>query len=357
MQNLAVGFNGRGQDLNASFANLDPFVNDTNKLVQILASQQGAVTGLVHNTGVVFTALAGRDHDLRGLIVNGEHTFHAAAAGSQAFADAFRALPAFERNSRVALRSLDSFATDASPLLDQLRPFEEQLAPTLQTVKTFSPDFNNLLTGFGPLTKASKRGLPAFSRSLNLLTPVLGQVTPVLHNLDPFLQYAGEYVPELQAFFANVTAASEAHDNNSNDPTGPQQHYLRGTQVISPNGLATYAQRIGTNRSNPYFQPGAFNSLASGLPVFNNDSCANPVPTISGPANQTVGDDVIDLLSGKAPPHDPAFSDPQPGSLVPVANPAGSTTNTVPAPACNQQNPFDFNGQISQFPHVTYTGK
>ena len=49
---------------------------------------------LVHNTGVVFDALASRDHQLEGLIVNGEHTFHAAAEGSQAFAEAFRELPA-----------------------------------------------------------------------------------------------------------------------------------------------------------------------------------------------------------------------------------------------------------------------
>jgi phospholipid/cholesterol/gamma-HCH transport system substrate-binding protein len=349
MQNLAVGFNGRGSDINASFATLDPFVNDSNRLVQILTSQKGAVTGLVHNTGVVFSALAGRDHELRGLITNGERTFHAAAQSSQAFADAFRLFPAFERNSQTALRSLDSFSTDASPLLDQLRPFEQQLAPTLQTVKRFSPDFNNLLTGFGPLTRASKRGLPAFSRGLNLLTPVLGQVTPVLHNLDPFLQYAGEYVPELQAFFANVTAASEAHDTNSNNPTGPQQHYLRGTQVLSPDGLSVYAHRTGVDRSNPYFQPGAFNSLASGLPVFNNSACGNPVPSVSGPANATVSQDIINQLTQLQVALDPRY-------------PAGSRRpdniiNTVPAPSCNPQNPFTFNGQTSQYPHVTYTGK
>ena len=51
---------------------------------------------LVHNTGVVFNALAGRDHQLEGLIVNGEHTFHAASEASQAFAEAFRELPPFE---------------------------------------------------------------------------------------------------------------------------------------------------------------------------------------------------------------------------------------------------------------------
>jgi phospholipid/cholesterol/gamma-HCH transport system substrate-binding protein len=101
-QSLAEGINGQGEAINSDFATLDPFVEHANQLVGILASQEGAVTALVHNTGVVFSALGGRDHELEGLITNGNHTFHAFAEGSEAFANAFRALPAFEHNSRVA---------------------------------------------------------------------------------------------------------------------------------------------------------------------------------------------------------------------------------------------------------------
>ena len=39
-----------------------------------------------------------------------------------------------------------------------------------------------------------------------------------------------------------------------------------------------------------------------------------------------------------------------------VAN-APETPNDVPAPACNQQGPFTFNGQTGQFPHAVYAGK
>ncbi len=88
----------------------------------ILDSQEGAVRALVHNTGVVFNALASRDHQLEGLIVNGEHTFHAAAESSQAFAQAFRELPTFEKNSRMALKELDNFAAVANPYLDEFSP-------------------------------------------------------------------------------------------------------------------------------------------------------------------------------------------------------------------------------------------
>ena len=96
-QSVAARDQRAGERSTPTSPTLDPFVENANKLVSVLASQEGAVTALVHNTGVVFNALAGRDHELEGLIVNGEHTFHAAAEGSQAFAQAFRELPAFEQ--------------------------------------------------------------------------------------------------------------------------------------------------------------------------------------------------------------------------------------------------------------------
>ena len=129
---VAEGINGRGEDINASFAQLEPFVETANRLVTVLDSQEGAVRALVHNTGVVFDALASRDHQLEGAIVNGERTFHAAAEASQAFAEAFRALPTFEHNSTVALKETDRFAAVANPYFVEFRPAERQLALTLR---------------------------------------------------------------------------------------------------------------------------------------------------------------------------------------------------------------------------------
>src|SRR5271154_1530805 len=206
-QALAVGITGRGEQINAFFARLEPFVEHTNRLVSVLDEQEGAVRALVHNTGVVFTALPGRDTRLEGLITNGEHTFHAAAEASQAFAEAFQALPEFEHQSTVALRTLDAFAVVSNPYLDEVKPVERQLTGLLKNAKPFTPQFNSLLTALGPLTAAAKRGLPESAKVFNLTVPVLENIRPVLHNLDPFLQSLGEYTPELQSFFANLTAA------------------------------------------------------------------------------------------------------------------------------------------------------
>jgi phospholipid/cholesterol/gamma-HCH transport system substrate-binding protein len=358
MQSLAEGLGGRGEQINSSLAVIQPFVEDANKLVTIANSQEGALRATVHNTGATIDALTAREGEFRGLISNGERTFHATAEASHAFAEAFQELPAFERNSQTALRSVDSFAADASPVLDELRPFEEELTPLLRAVKPFTPPFNSLLTSLGPLAKAAKTGLPDVKKESELTVPLLAATSPVLHNLNPFFQYTSEYVPELQALFANGTASTQTHGKNTNIPGGPQQHFLKAMQVLTPEGLAVYQQRIGTNRANAYPQPGAYHSLASGLSVFSSASCANSAPSLSGPALGTITNETIEQLIGLLPGSRKEGPGGHPGVedhavFPPVANNPENPANSVPAPACNQQAPFTFNGETSQFPHAT----
>jgi virulence factor Mce-like protein len=339
-QSVSEGINGRGEQINADFAKLEPFVEHANELVGILDEQEGAVRALVHNTGEVFNALASRDHQLEGFISNGEHTLHAAAEGSQAFAQAFRELPTLERRSRTAFKALDSLSTVANPYFDEFKPTERQLALLLGAAKPFAPQFNKFLTDLGPLTKAAQTGLPDVKTTLDLTTPVLENLRPVLHNLDPFLQYTGEYVPELQAFFANLTAATQDSEKNTNTAgKGPKQHALATMAVLGPESLAIYSKPLGTSRANAYPLPGSPGAVPGGLSVFSSSACADKAPAVSGPANETVSEEIIQQLI-----------------KFKVAN-KPKEPNEVAAPACNQQGPFTYNGKTSQFPEVVYGGK
>jgi len=344
MQSAAVGITGRGEQINANFAELHPFVEHTNTLVGLLASQEGALTGVVKGTGEVVNALSERDHQFRGFIVNGERTFHAAAEESQAFAEAFKELPSFEENTQVALKELDKFSTIANPFLEEFRPAQRQLSSLLEATKPFAPAFNGFLTALGPLTQAAKKGLPDVKPVTDLTVPLLENFRPVLHNFDPFLQFTDQYIPEVQAFFANFAAATQTKAQNSNfaingASRGPQVHFLKAMLVLGPESLTVYRKRIGTNRANPYFQPGAFRALANGgLKVFEGGSCADSAPSVSGPANETIPQSLIEQLI--------QFG---------IAN-KPETPNAVPAPGCSQQGTFTFNGQSGQYPHVTPGG-
>ena len=341
MESAAEGITGRGEQINADFAEFQRFAEDSNKLVGILASQEGALSATIRNTGEVFDGLGERDHQFQGLIVNGQKTFHAFGEESQAWARTWKAFPAFEHGSEVAFKELDRFAANTSPFLDEFRSTELALSALLHQAKPFAPAFDQFLTSLGPLTDAAKKGLPRVPSINNLTIPLLENLRPILHNFDPFFQYLGDYVPEVQAFFANFTAATQAHLGDSNTQNqGPLLHYLRTMQVFTPESLAIYTKRVGTNRANPYFQPGAYRTLANGgLQVFETGSCANSAPAVSGPSNETISETLIEQLI-----------------QFHIANKPESA-NEVPAPACNQQGPFTFNGQTSQYPHVVYGGK
>ena len=338
MQSAAAGLQGRGMDINEALGTLDPLSADAAKVLGVLQSQNGAVAALVRNTGTVFDALTQRDHQLRTLVTAAGATFSATAAASQALADAFRALPPFEAVSQTALRRLDRFATDTSPLLTQLRPAEVALAPALASLRSLSPGLRSLLVGLGPLTRASARGLPALDGVLGQLAPLLGQLSPVLRNLNPVLGYGGQYLPELEAFFANSAASTEAHNNSADVPTGPQLHYLRTTNPLGPESLAVAPQRPGSNRADAYQLPGAFNGLVTGLPVLSPSSCSNPTPTFSGPANSQVSSGILDLIA-----------------QIAVAVPAGSG-GSVPAPPCRAAAAQPFAGAGGLYPHVLAAG-
>jgi phospholipid/cholesterol/gamma-HCH transport system substrate-binding protein len=336
-QTVAAAYNGRGEQINSDFAELEPFVEQANELVGVLRTQEGALSATIHNTGVVFDALTERDHQFRGLIENGERTFHALAASSQQFANTFRELPAFERGGTATLREIDNLSTVAVPALEQARAWERELTPLLKTAKGFTPAFNSLLTNLGPFAAASKRGLPYVKPGLLGTIPLLENVPPVLRNIDPLLQFAGDYIPEVQSFFANLTAATQAHDKNADfGEFGPLQHYLRGLVAVGPESLAAYTHRIGVNRANPYFQTGGLRLLGSGgLQSFSTANCANSAPAIEGSPSSVVTQSLIEQLI-----HDHVVNAPE------------STTNEVPAPACLQQGPFTWEGATSQFPHV-----
>ena len=128
--------------------------------------------------------------------------------------------------------------------------------------------------------------------TLDLTVPILENLRPVLHNLDPFLQFTGEYVPEVQAFFANLTSATQASLKNGNLPEpaytkSPKLHYLTTMSVLSPESLSVYPSKVETGRNNAYPLPGTYAQLASGLPVFQATNCTGPAPSVSGPPNET----------------------------------------------------------------------
>jgi phospholipid/cholesterol/gamma-HCH transport system substrate-binding protein len=342
MQEQAQAITGHGQDLNDALGNLGPFADDAATIVNILNRQQGAVSRLIANTGVVFGALSERDGQLRSLIRNANTVFATTAARDRALRAAFLALPTFEDQSALTLRRLTRFANNTNPLVTQLRPAARELSPTLQDLQKISPDLRALLDKLGRLITASKTGFPAAEKVLEELEPLLAQTKPAADQLTPVLQFLGLSKPELTAFFANTVAATQAKDPST------RLHYLRTQNPLNPENLAVYPKRLPSNRPNPYRQPGGFKDFNRGLSSYETRQCGRDFPfTVT---NQPV--------PGLPPLPLPLLQIQQliPNDLLERIRQfafAGQTNaGAVPAPPCRRQGKFHFGGQTTLFPHV-----
>ena len=99
---------------------------------------------------------------------------------------------------------------------------------------------------------------------------MLGQLDPFLRNINPFFSFLGQYKREIAAMLANDTAATQATDQIGQD----RVHYLRLTEPGEPRGARDLpGSRRAGGAAIPYYKPGTYDQLRSGLPVFNGDHC------------------------------------------------------------------------------------
>ena len=308
-----IAARGRAGQINDALANLTPFAEDTDDVLRVLRAQGTATSTLIRDTGEVFAALTERKGQLRALIRNSNRTWEAIASRDAQLADTFRVFPTFLRESRATTRRVTSFADDANPLVDQLRPAARQISPTLIDLDRLAPDLRGFFKDLNPLVRVSRAGLPATEQVLDNTRPILRRVDPFLRELTPIVDYLGLYRREIAAFFANDSAATQAVGSGFAN----QQviHYLRVMNPLNPEIMTGYPHRLGTNRYNPYTEPGAYDRLAQGqpLPVFGSYLCtSNPTPA-PPPANEFMSQRLSDEIKrfvfgigtgneGRAPP-------------------------------------------------------
>jgi phospholipid/cholesterol/gamma-HCH transport system substrate-binding protein len=311
-----VAAKGNAEHLNDALALLTPFAEDTDEVLKVLRQQSDATQRFVRDTGYVFDALSERKGQLRELIRNSNRTWEAIASRDSQLADTFRVFPTFLRESRETTERLTTFANDTDPLITQLRPAARELSPTLIDLDALSPDLKGLFEDLGPLVRVSRRGLPATEQVLDNTRPLLRRVDPWLRNFTPIVDYLGLYKREIAAFLANDAAATQSTERPFNQ--GSQfLHYLRTANPVNPEMMAAWPFRLGTNRSNPYTEPGGYDKLRTEghLEVFGSYLCTSrPTPPTPEP-NEFLAPSVIadintfvfggDVNRDKAPPCDP----------------------------------------------------
>jgi phospholipid/cholesterol/gamma-HCH transport system substrate-binding protein len=281
MQSQSTASEGRGADINAAFAALPEFVAASEALMRELNAQDEAVSRMFASTGDFFDAISERDGQLRSLITESNRLFQVTAERNREFAAIWEELPRFERESRLTLPRLTQFAEVGKPVVEQLQPAASEMAATFAAMGRQGREFKGFFRRLGPVISASKRGVPAFERTMKQLPPLLEDFEPWLRNFNPMVRHLDGSRREITSFMANLTAATNGRDLTEVLPRALQLgsrdpvHFLRVAAPLGPESLAFYPRPLGSSRANAYAAPGMLDRLASGLPVYDSRGCSN----------------------------------------------------------------------------------
>jgi phospholipid/cholesterol/gamma-HCH transport system substrate-binding protein len=354
MQQLAIASAGRGADLSAAIANLEPFAEDANKVLRVLDTQQGAVQQFVRNTGVVFQALSERRGQLQGLIRNSGTVFHTTAVRNRDLEATFRALPTFLDESRLTLNRLQSFSRNANPLITQLHPAARELSTDLKPISKVSPDFKGFFVGLRKTEKRANAGLPALRQLLNGdLPPLLHEFVPFGQQITPLVAEIGRYQRDVTGFLGNVTGTTEAQTSTE---AGILSHYIRSSAPLYPEDLGMFGptavseHRLAYSRTNPYVAPNSALDVLHGLNTFDTRPCTSPPgltvglgpdatytgsPFFSNRATFDTAQEMLDELKSTA------FRDQ-------------TNSSSLPTPACSKQPAQPSLGRIPEMTDYTH---
>jgi phospholipid/cholesterol/gamma-HCH transport system substrate-binding protein len=154
------------------------------------------------------------------------------------------------------------------------------------------------------------------------------------------------YKHEITAFLGNAAAATE-FGLPASEKGGQSVKMLRTASPLGPESLASFPQRLTSNRANPYFKPGGYGRLKQGLETFANTPCAAGINATLPPASQVATDPNFILHTTTLAP-DPtdlynriksyAF-----GGVSSTANPS------FPKPPCVKQGKFKSIGRFPEF--------
>lgn len=360
MQQLAIADTGRGADLSAAIANLEPFAQDANKVLRVLDTQQGAVKQLISNTGTVFGALSERQGQLQGLIRNAGTVFATTARRNLDLENTFKALPTFLDESRLTLNRLKTFAQNTNPLVTQLHPAAKALSGVLIPTAKVAPSFKDFFVGLKKTAKRAPAGLGALRTLLDTdLPPVLTQLVPFTKQLTPLVAAIGRYQHDITGFLGNVTSITNAQANTESNVAG---HYIRSSAPLFPESLAMFGppgpaagqHRLQYSRLNPYIAPDSALKVINGLDTFDTRPCASP-------PGATVAFNPLDsVYTGNTAFSNRAYFGTDTPQLILdeikkfAFTDKNTTAGNFPAPACNKQPAQPSIGQIPELTDYTH---
>jgi phospholipid/cholesterol/gamma-HCH transport system substrate-binding protein len=169
LNELGTGLAGRGSDLNDVIRRADPALQEVDKLLAILGSQNRVLEQLARNSDTVLAPLARERTKVGDAIAN-------SSAVAQATAERRTALAA-------DIQKLPRFLTELRPTMTRLGALSDEMTPVLTDLGQVAPDVNRLILQLGPFSQAALPAFQTLGHAADVGTPAVTAARPVIADL------------------------------------------------------------------------------------------------------------------------------------------------------------------------------
>lgn len=227
LNELGAGLAARGEDLAEVIRRANPALQQTDRVLAILAAQNKQLARLAKDSDTALAPLARERRAVSGFIDSAGETATASAERSEDIGAGIARMPRFLRELESTMRELRGFAEAGTPLARDLRVAAPSLTGISKELTRFGPPAARALVTLGDAAEQAGPDLAASDpviRQIGKLSRKAEPAARVLTTLLRSLRKSGGY-DELMKFIFNVAGGFNGFDEFG--------HYLRAQLLVT----------------------------------------------------------------------------------------------------------------------------
>jgi ABC-type transporter Mla subunit MlaD len=236
LNEFGAGLAGNGQALNSAIRRADPALKETDKVINLLASQNQVLADLARESDQVLAPLADRRRQVADFVVKAGDVAQATADRRSDLQRTFARLPEFLRQLKPTMVRLGSFSDQAAPVVEDLGAEAPSLSRFARALGPFSQAGIPAIKSLGSAADVGKVAVPKTLPITKEVRGLAAAAKPLGTNLRATLESlrdTGGIERALDYVFFQVAAI------NGFDTIG---HYLRAGLIV--NTCTTYATTL-----------------------------------------------------------------------------------------------------------------
>jgi ABC-type transporter Mla subunit MlaD len=224
---LGTGLAANGDELRKAVREANPALEQTDRVLAILASQNETLAELARNGDEVLRPLARDKAKVADFIVKADKTAQASA----------------ERRTDIEanLAKLPGFLKELKPTMERLGGLSDQMTPVLSDLNAAAPEINTFIKQLGPFSQAGTPALTSLGDAAGVGDQALLKSKPIVGDLKTFANDAQPTVDNLEKLLTSLKDTGgierlmdflyfQAAATNGYDSLG---HYLRAVFVLT----------------------------------------------------------------------------------------------------------------------------